>query len=230
MLCGGRSEHGTDDEESDRRRHAHGPTAQRERRAASRLGRLRWVRRTLRRVALAVLRAAAALCRSPVPRVLDHAEQLHRPVHAGRARPGVAHRRRRAHLVRSGGLRRHRRLCGGLPDADRTASPLAHAGSSGVALAVLAALVLGWVTLRMSGHYLPLATIAWGLALYYTMANIECARQVRRHARHPGDEPARRRPRNRARAAPARLGNRAAGCRCSDPAARFAPGRARSAR
>src|SRR5690348_15624313 len=25
------------------------------------------------------------------------------------------------------------------------------------------ALVLGWITLRMSGHYLPLATIAWGL-------------------------------------------------------------------
>jgi branched-chain amino acid transport system permease protein len=25
----------------------------------------------------------------------------------------------------------------------------------------------------MSGHYLPLATIAWGLALYYTMANMD---------------------------------------------------------
>ena len=25
----------------------------------------------------------------------------------------------------------------------------------------------------MSGHYLPLATIAWGLALNYTMANME---------------------------------------------------------
>jgi branched-chain amino acid transport system permease protein len=43
----------------------------------------------------------------------------------------------------------------------------------GVALAVAAALVLGAVTLRMSGHYLPLATIAWGLALYYTMGNME---------------------------------------------------------
>jgi branched-chain amino acid transport system permease protein len=29
------------------------------------------------------------------------------------------------------------------------------------------------ITLRMSGHYLPLATIAWGLSLYYTMANME---------------------------------------------------------
>ncbi|WP_374668918.1 ATP-binding cassette domain-containing protein [Ramlibacter sp.] len=43
----------------------------------------------------------------------------------------------------------------------------------GVGLAVLAALVLGAITLRMSGHYLPLATIAWGLALNYSMANME---------------------------------------------------------
>jgi branched-chain amino acid transport system permease protein len=43
----------------------------------------------------------------------------------------------------------------------------------GLALAVLVALVLGLLTLRMSGHYLPLATIAWGLALYYTMSNME---------------------------------------------------------
>jgi branched-chain amino acid transport system permease protein len=50
----------------------------------------------------------------------------------------------------------------------------------GVALAVLAALLLGALTLRMSGHYLPLATIAWGLALNYTMANMEVAGQVRR--------------------------------------------------
>ncbi len=42
----------------------------------------------------------------------------------------------------------------------------------GLALAVLAALLLGAITLRMSGHYLPLATIAWGLALNYTMANM----------------------------------------------------------
>ncbi|MBI5258008.1 MAG: branched-chain amino acid ABC transporter ATP-binding protein/permease [Burkholderiales bacterium] len=43
----------------------------------------------------------------------------------------------------------------------------------GLALAVVAALIVGAVTLRMSGHYLPLATIAWGLALYYTMGNME---------------------------------------------------------
>lgn len=43
----------------------------------------------------------------------------------------------------------------------------------GVLLAVVAALLVGAMTLRMSGHYLPLATIAWGLALNYTMANME---------------------------------------------------------
>ena len=43
----------------------------------------------------------------------------------------------------------------------------------GVGIAMAAALLLGAITLRMSGHYLPLATIAWGLALYYTMGNME---------------------------------------------------------
>jgi branched-chain amino acid transport system permease protein len=43
----------------------------------------------------------------------------------------------------------------------------------GVAIAIAAALLLGAITLRMSGHYLPLATIAWGLALNYSMANME---------------------------------------------------------
>ncbi len=43
----------------------------------------------------------------------------------------------------------------------------------GILLAVAAALALGAITLRMSGHYLPLATIAWGLALYYTMGNMQ---------------------------------------------------------
>ena len=43
----------------------------------------------------------------------------------------------------------------------------------GLAITGVAALVLGWVTLRMSGHYLPLATIAWGLSLYYLLGNID---------------------------------------------------------
>ncbi len=43
----------------------------------------------------------------------------------------------------------------------------------GVAITIVVALVLAAITLRMSGHYLPLATIAWGLSLYYTMSNME---------------------------------------------------------
>ena len=43
----------------------------------------------------------------------------------------------------------------------------------GLVLAVVAALLVGVITLRMSGHYLPLATIAWALVLYYSMGNME---------------------------------------------------------
>ena len=43
----------------------------------------------------------------------------------------------------------------------------------GLVITGVAALVLGWITLRMSGHYLPLATIAWGLSLYYLLGNID---------------------------------------------------------
>lgn len=42
----------------------------------------------------------------------------------------------------------------------------------GLGLTATCAVVLGWITLRMSGHYLPLATLAWGLSLYYTMGNL----------------------------------------------------------
>jgi branched-chain amino acid transport system ATP-binding protein/branched-chain amino acid transport system permease protein len=43
----------------------------------------------------------------------------------------------------------------------------------GLAITGAGALVLAFITLRMSGHYLPLATIAWGLSLYYLMGNID---------------------------------------------------------
>jgi branched-chain amino acid transport system permease protein len=43
----------------------------------------------------------------------------------------------------------------------------------GLALTSLSALILAFVTLRMSGHYLPLATIAWGLSLYYLFGNLQ---------------------------------------------------------
>jgi branched-chain amino acid transport system permease protein len=43
----------------------------------------------------------------------------------------------------------------------------------GLSITAVSALVIGVITLRMSGHYLPLATIAWGLSLYYLMGNID---------------------------------------------------------
>jgi len=43
----------------------------------------------------------------------------------------------------------------------------------GLGLTTISALVVGAITLRMSGHYLPLATIAWGLSLYYLMGNMD---------------------------------------------------------
>ena len=44
---------------------------------------------------------------------------------------------------------------------------------AGLAITGVSALILGWITLRMSGHYLPLATMAWGLSLYYLMGNLD---------------------------------------------------------
>ena len=43
----------------------------------------------------------------------------------------------------------------------------------GLTITAVSALTLGAITLRMSGHYLPLATIAWGLSLYYLMGNLQ---------------------------------------------------------
>ena len=43
----------------------------------------------------------------------------------------------------------------------------------GLALAGAVALVLGAATLRLSGHLLPLSTIAWGLALYFLFGNLD---------------------------------------------------------
>ena len=43
----------------------------------------------------------------------------------------------------------------------------------GIALTILLALFLGFITLRMKGHYLPLATIAWGISLYFLFGNLE---------------------------------------------------------
>ena len=44
------------------------------------------------------------------------------------------------------------------------------AASLGLA-AALAALI-GWITLRLSGHYLSIATIAWGIAIYNLFSSL----------------------------------------------------------
>ena len=43
----------------------------------------------------------------------------------------------------------------------------------GLILTFAVAWFLGAVTLKLSGHYLPLCTIAWGLSLYYLFGNME---------------------------------------------------------
>ena len=44
---------------------------------------------------------------------------------------------------------------------------------AGLAVSAAVAWGLGAVTLRLSGHYLPLGTIAWGLSLYFLFGNLE---------------------------------------------------------
>jgi len=43
----------------------------------------------------------------------------------------------------------------------------------GLAVTAASALFIGAIMLRLSGHYLPLGTIAWGLSLYYLFGNME---------------------------------------------------------
>lgn len=42
-----------------------------------------------------------------------------------------------------------------------------------VAMGALIALPLGMITVRLSGHFLPLGTIAWGIAIYYLFGQID---------------------------------------------------------
>ncbi len=44
---------------------------------------------------------------------------------------------------------------------------------AGLALTLALAYLLGAITLRLSGHFLPLGTIAWGLSLYYAFGSVE---------------------------------------------------------
>ncbi|MDD5298054.1 MAG: branched-chain amino acid ABC transporter ATP-binding protein/permease [Rhodocyclaceae bacterium] len=42
-----------------------------------------------------------------------------------------------------------------------------------LAITAAVALFLGFITLRMGGHYLPLGTIAWGISLYFLFGNVD---------------------------------------------------------
>ena len=57
----------------------------------------------------------------------------------------------------------------------------------GLVLVAVVALFLGVITLRLSGHYLPISTIAWGIAIYFLFGNMDTARQVHRHRRPAAD-------------------------------------------
>ena len=43
---------------------------------------------------------------------------------------------------------------------------------AGLLLTALAAMLIGSLTLKLSGHYLPLGTIAWGISLYFLFGNM----------------------------------------------------------
>jgi ABC-type branched-subunit amino acid transport system ATPase component/ABC-type branched-subunit amino acid transport system permease subunit len=45
--------------------------------------------------------------------------------------------------------------------------------AAGLAITLVVALALGFITLRMQGHYLPLATIAWGISIYFLFGNLD---------------------------------------------------------
>lgn len=44
--------------------------------------------------------------------------------------------------------------------------------AASLALVAVCAALIGWVTLRLSGHYLSIATIAWGIAIYHLFGNL----------------------------------------------------------
>ena len=94
-----------------------------------------------------------------------------------------------------------------------------------VALAITggAALVLGLLTMRLSGHYLPLGTIAWGLEPLLPVRRAGAVPPPRRHHRHPALQLRRLRPLRQPRHLLRHLGVRDPGRRspptiCSTPA------------
>ena len=45
--------------------------------------------------------------------------------------------------------------------------------AAGLVIVAAVALFLGAITLRLSGHYLPISTIAWGIAIYFMFGNFD---------------------------------------------------------
>ena len=45
--------------------------------------------------------------------------------------------------------------------------------AAGLLITVLVSVLLGVLTLRLSGHYLPLGTIAWGISLFFLFGNLQ---------------------------------------------------------
>ena len=88
-------------------------------------------------------------------------------------RPRPAHGHRRVDLVRPGVVCRRRRLRDGLADAPREGVSPWLGLLFALSLTAAIATFLGAVTLRLSGHFLPLSTIAWGLAIFFTFGNID---------------------------------------------------------
>ena len=92
-------------------------------------------------------------------------------------RPRGAHRHRRHDLFRAGDVRGLRRLCDRDPhDALR---PLALARACPIAILVtaVAATLIGAITLNLSGHYLPVGTMAWNISFYYVAGNLDFFRR-----------------------------------------------------
>src|SRR3546814_178313 len=58
----------------------------------------------------------------------------------------------------------------------------------GLLVTFVVAYVLGAITLRLSGHYLPLGTIAWCLSLYSLFGNLDFLGQYRSEERRVGKE------------------------------------------
>ena len=44
---------------------------------------------------------------------------------------------------------------------------------AGLLVNLVFAAVLGFITLRLSGHYLPLGTICWSVSIYYVFGNLD---------------------------------------------------------